>query len=264
MNGQGEDHSKAGTFCYIDYRMCGCVTQEGVFLLQMQKCVDNGWVLAWDDNNKERSALNVSSFKVLEQPLELTNRGEVNSRQTGETARRWGRRGAGFTKVTCARLSVCSCLCVCFCLWHARMEIWIFLSVGLCIWHARVKCVCVGDCSTARVSVTDGEDLALSCPALLCGQVVCFLLLPWIVSRWFLFPFPLLPSVSTIPCVCLSFLAASKGLFVAYLFANHSSSLQTWATAYKCHLAWLRQEEGSNFSLFLRCIQNEDTEDGNS
>lgn len=67
--------------------MCGCVTQEGVFLLQMQKCVGNGWVLAWD-NDKERSALNVSSFKVLEQPLELTNRGEVNNRETRKTTRR--------------------------------------------------------------------------------------------------------------------------------------------------------------------------------
>lgn len=145
------------------------------------------------------------------------------------------------------------------------MEIWILLSVGLCIWHARVKCVCV--CGRLQHSWSvchwwGGLGPLLFSPVVWAGCV--FVLLPWIVSWWFWFPFPLLPSVSTTPCVCLPFLAASKGLFVAYLFANHPSSLQTWATAYKCHLAWLRQEEGSNFSLLLRCIQNEDTEDGNS
>ena len=234
--------------------MCRCVTQEGVFVLQMQKCVGNGWVLAWDDN-KERSALNVSSFKVLE----LTNRVEVNNRETERTMRwRWERRGTGSTQVTCTRLSIC------FCLWHARMEIWIFLSVGLCMWHARVKCVCV--CVWERLQHSSSVrhwwgwlGPLLSGPVVWAGCV--FLWLPWIVSWRLSLPFPLLPSVSTLPPVCLPFLTASKGLFVAYLFANHSSSLQTWATAYKCHLAWLRQEEGSNFSLFLRCTQTEETED---
>lgn len=53
-------------------------------------------MLAWD--NKKRSALNVSSFKVFEQPLELTNRGEVNNGEMergGKTMRRGGDENGG-------------------------------------------------------------------------------------------------------------------------------------------------------------------------
>lgn len=38
-------------------------------------------------------------------------------------------------------------------------------------WFVYVTCsgkVCVGDCSTAKVSVADGYDFALSCPTLFC------------------------------------------------------------------------------------------------
>ena len=53
-----------------------CHHEGGCVLLRFDRkcvCVCNERALAWDD--KERSALNVSSFKVFEQPLELTNRG---------------------------------------------------------------------------------------------------------------------------------------------------------------------------------------------
>lgn len=70
---------------------------------------------AWD--NKERSALNVSSFKVFEHPLELTNRGEVNNGETErgvETMKRGGGENGGAQPLH--KLYVLLCLYSCICL----------------------------------------------------------------------------------------------------------------------------------------------------
>lgn len=142
--------------------------------------------------------------------------------------------------ISCMYFSVC-----------IHVYVWIYDIVKICtfisVWHARVKCV--GDC----------DDFALCCPTLLCGQVCgcVFFVLLWIFcqcSPAFCF-FPASPP----------FPAASKALFVSSV-ANHSSSLQTWATSYKCHLVWLRHR-GSQCRrpltlVCLICIQNKENQEG--
>lgn len=122
-----------------------------------QMCFCSGRVPAWD--NQERSALTMSSFKVLQQ-LCWTNKhaGRRAMESLAETVKRCG---DGEGREQKMHLFVVVCVITLVCMYAFSLE------KRLRAWRGKV---CVGDWSAARVSAAaDGFDFALCCATLLCG-----------------------------------------------------------------------------------------------
>lgn len=135
--------------------------------------------------------------------------------------------------------------------------------MGFCVWHARVKCVWESVAQLKCLSLmgmTLPSAVQPSCVGIMC--LCIFVLGTWIFSQWFIFSF-LLYFWSPAPSFSLPFHTTSKGWFVSSV-ANRSSSPQTWATSYKCHVVWLRHCRRPLTSVCLSYIQNKKPNDGNN